>query len=165
MNNDVATSNVTPIAKSSHPISLHEMMRLMDILRENKKANSERVPDEIWDKIFLLLKTIPESRVVSALGISSVRLQAQREKRQPLEERAPAEIINREEYPPKNPAAIDFCEEKPTFPLEHKPAKAFSTNTCVVELYRRDGMLMKIHICTDKFEDLLKAFFDGDTAC
>ncbi len=165
MNDNISSSNVTPISKPISSMELHEVMKLMDTWRANKKSNSERVPDEIWDKIFLLLKTVPESRVVSALGISSVRLQAQRDKRQPLEEHAPVDAINREEYPPKNPAAIDFCEAKPTFPLEYKPAKAFVTNTCVVELFRRDGMLMKIHICTDKFEDLLKAFFDGDTTC
>ena len=38
-------------------------------------------------------------------------------------------------------------------------AEAFTTTTSVVELYRPDGMLMKIHFTTDRFEELLRAFF------
>ena len=58
---------------------------------------------------------------------------------------------------------IDFCEaqEPASFPLAYKPAEAFATNTSIVELRRPDGMLMKIHICTDRFEELLRAFFKG----
>lgn len=58
---------------------------------------------------------------------------------------------------------MDFCQvqEKPSYPLAYKPAEAFATNTCVVELYRPDGMLMKIHICTDRFDELLNAFYKG----
>lgn len=65
--------------------------------------------------------------------------------------------------PSTNKESIDFCEvqEKMTYPLAYKPAEAFATNTCVVELYRPDGMLMKIHICTDRFEELLHAFYKG----
>ena len=43
---------------------------------------------------------------------------------------------------------LEFCEttqDKPSIPIAYKPAKAFATNTCIVELYRPDGMLMKIH--------------------
>lgn len=51
--------------------------------------------------------------------------------------------------------------QKPTTPLVYKPAEAFSTATSVVEIRRPDGMLMSIHICTDRFEELLRAFFKG----
>jgi len=51
--------------------------------------------------------------------------------------------------------------QKPTAPLVYKPAEAFSTATSVVEIRRPDGMLMSIHICTDRFEELLRAFFKG----
>lgn len=59
---------------------------------------------------------------------------------------------------------VEFCEVKqaPAYPLVGKPAKAFSTETCVVELYRPDGMLMKIHMCTDRFDELLTAFANGN---
>jgi hypothetical protein len=56
--------------------------------------------------------------------------------------------------------ALDFCEVTQNA-LAYKPAEAFTTTTSVVELYRPDGMLMKIHICTDRFEELLRAFFKG----
>lgn len=51
--------------------------------------------------------------------------------------------------------------KNPTTPLVYKPAEAFSTATSVVEIRRPDGMLMSIHICTDRFEELLRAFFKG----
>lgn len=59
---------------------------------------------------------------------------------------------------------VEFCEVKaaPAYPLAGKPSKAFSTETCVVELYRPDGMLMKIHMCTDRFDELLTAFANGN---
>ena len=44
-------------------------------------------------------------------------------------------------------------------PLDYKPAEAFTTTTSVVELYRPDGMMMKIHFTTDRFAELLRAFF------
>jgi len=50
-------------------------------------------------------------------------------------------------------------KQKDKTPLVYKPAKAFSTATSVVEIRRPDGMLMSIHICTDRFEELLRAFF------
>ena len=51
-----------------------------------------------------------------------------------------------------------------TTPLNYKAAKAFSTQTAVVEIKRPDGMLMSISICTERFEELLSAFFKGCTA-
>ena len=51
--------------------------------------------------------------------------------------------------------------QQPKMPLIYKPAEAFSTATSVVEIRRPDGMLMSIHICTDRFEELLRAFFKG----
>lgn len=55
------------------------------------------------------------------------------------------------------------AKEQPeaTTPLNYKAAKAFSTKTAVVEIKRPDGMLMAISICTDRFEELLSAFFKG----
>lgn len=51
-----------------------------------------------------------------------------------------------------------------TTPLNYKAAKAFSTKSAVVEIKRPDGMLMSISICTDRFEELLSAFFKGCSA-
>lgn len=53
------------------------------------------------------------------------------------------------------------AQEELSYPLASKPAEAFATNTSIVELYRPDGMLMKIHICTVRFDELLRAFFKG----
>jgi hypothetical protein len=100
-----------------------------------------------------LLTSFSESEICRATGIQSGML------RRKLMERAsgclndkPIELA---------PQKLDFCEAKPAIPLAYKPAKAFDTTTSIVELYRPDGMLMKIHICTDRFEELLRAFFNG----
>jgi hypothetical protein len=109
-------------------------------------------------KIFGLLGKHTETEILSVLRLTPTQL-----------ERGSALIEETERLnqggvlPSSNKAPIDFCEvqEKVSYPLAYKPAEAFVTNTCVVELYRPDGMLMKIHICTDRFEELLRAFFKG----
>jgi hypothetical protein len=164
MNTDNITSlkGNNNIASQAQSITLHSVLGIIENWRANKKTRGDKIPSEVWDGIFVLLKTIPESRVLVALQITREQLNSERKERNSL---VKSKIKNPKpnEMHENNTPPIEFCEVKPTFPLEYKPAKAFATNTCVVELYRPDGMLMKIHICTDSFEDLLQAFFNGDT--
>lgn len=164
----MSTDNITSIKNSnigrqSQPITFNSVFNMIETWRANKKTRGDKIPSEIWDGIFVVLETIPELRVLSALGITKDQLNSEQKERNKLitskiEKSQPNKIHD-------DTPSIEFCEVKPTFPLESKPAKAFATNTCVVELYRADGMLMKIHICTESFEDLLHAFFNGSTTC
>jgi hypothetical protein len=155
--------NVTPlktntIKRQREPNSLEHVIALMQAWRRDKKNRTEKIPDEVWDQIFILLQTIPESKVLTALGMKANQLINKREERQ---FDAHGHQKNSEQTPQDQNETVEFCEAKSTFPLEYKPAQAFTTTTSVVELYRPDGMLMKIHICTDRFEELLRAFFKG----
>jgi hypothetical protein len=145
--------NVTSI--KSKVVSLENVKEILDNWRSSKKRANEGIPVFIWKQIFALLGKHTETEVRSVLHLTRTQL-----------ERGSA-LIDKEEQVNHSdsmlPNALDFCEvqEKASYPLTYKPAEAFATNTCVVELYRPDGMLMKIHICTERFEELLRAFYKG----
>jgi hypothetical protein len=148
--------NVTPI--KSQELSLERVKEALNSWRSSKKRSNEKIPVSLWQQIFGLLGNHTETEIRSVLHLTPIQL----ERGSALLDEA--ERLNKESMlPSSNKDAIDFCEvqEKASYPLAYKPAEAFATNTCVVELYRPDGMLMKIHICTDRFDELLRAFFKG----
>jgi len=148
--------NVTPI--NSQELTLERVKEALNSWRSSKKRSNEGIPVFLWQKIFGLLGKHTETEIRSALHLTPTQL----ERGNALVEEA-EQLEQKSKLPNSNKADIDFCEvqEKPSYPLAYKPAQAFTTNTCVVELYRPDGMLMKIHICTDRFDELLHAFYKG----
>jgi hypothetical protein len=145
--------NVTSI--KSKVLSLESVKETLNNWRSSKKRANEGIPVSLWKQIFALLGKHTETEIRSVLHLTSTQL----ERGSALIEKA--EQTNQSEG--MLPASLEFCEvqDKASYPLAYKPAEAFATNTCVVELYRPDGMLMKIHICTDRFEELLHAFSKG----
>jgi hypothetical protein len=135
---------------------------MLAVWRKSKKNRSEKIPERIWDQVISLLKTSPgaESKILAACGLTHPQLETEKQRRQSV-------VSAVDDSSSLSTGTIDFCEAQrkpastPVTPLAHKPAMAFTTNTSVVEVYRPDGMLMKIHICTDRFEELLSAFFKG----
>lgn len=154
----MVASNITPISsklRQPQSITLDEVIVALQNWRKNKINSSERIPTKIWDQIFILLNTISESKIRKAAGISSAQFRKAKEEYQ-----VRTQSIDNQSSPTKTQEQIDFCEvQTPDSPLVYKPAEAFTTTTSVVELYRPDGMLMKIHFTTDRFEELLRAFF------
>ncbi len=152
------TNNITPISskpRQSQSITLDGVVAALQNWRKNKINLNERIPIAIWDQIFILLNTVSESKIRRAAGISSSQFRQAHE-----EHKRRMQSTNMQSSPSKTPEQIDFCEvTPPDSPLAYKPAEAFTTTTSVVELYRPDGMLMKIHFTTDRFEELLRAFF------
>ena len=156
-------NNVTSIKyqtlQPTDSITLESVQDAMTIWRKNKKTRGEKIPEHMWDMVICLLKTNPgpESKTLAALGILRPQLEAEKQRRQSITSQADNQSASLEE--------LDFCEVKkvqePGYPLAYKPAEAFTTTTSVVELYRKDGALMKIHICTERFDELLRAFFNG----
>jgi hypothetical protein len=181
--------SITPIKPSTGaiPVTLNEVRDRLNDWRSSKKKQNEKIPQVLWEQIFMLFSRYPKSKVRSALSLTSTQI---------------ARALALDPNPIKTAKPIDFCQvrqdanqtvvtplfdvkaesklsedewfakeiqeekldqatknQKPTTPLAYKPAEAFSTATSVVELRRPDGMLMKIHICTDRFEELLRAFF------
>jgi len=156
-------TSIKPQASHNTPIRLADVKAALDSWRINKKTRAEKVPDKIWDQVFLLFQTETgaESKTLAALNLTRNQYENEKKSRQST----PAAIKDKKL---DTEGSITFCEaqqtsHEPAFPLVGKPAKAFSTATCVVELYRPDGMLMKIHICTDRFDELLRAFYNGNT--
>lgn len=146
-------NNVTSI--NSKVLSLEAVKETLNNWRASKKRANEGIPVSLWKQIFALLGKHTEGEIRSVLNLTPTQL-----------ERGSALIEKAEQANQGDgalPTALEFCEvqDKASYPLAYKPAEAFATNTSVVELYRPDGMLMKIHICTDRFEELLRAFFKG----
>lgn len=145
--------NVTSI--KSKVLSLESVKETLNNWRSSKKRVNEGIPVSLWKQIFALLGKHTETEIRSVLHLTPTQL-----------ERGSALIEKAEQTNQSDgglSASLEFCEvqDKASYPLAYKPAEAFATNTCVVELYRPDGMLMKIHICTDRFEELLHAFYKG----
>lgn len=148
--------NVTPI--KSKELTLEKVKEALTNWRSSKKRVNEGIPVALWQQIFELLGKHTETEIRSVLHLTPTQL----ERGSLLIEET--ERLNQESrLPSTDKASIDFCEvqEKFSYPLAYKPAEAFSTATSVVEIRRPDGMLMSIHICTDRFEELLRAFFKG----
>lgn len=157
-------NNVTPIhsqsLKPTGDITLENVQTALNIWRQNKTTRGEKIPTYLWDQIIHLLNKNPKfmSKTLAALGIGRSQLEAEKQRRQSI-----APPVNTQ--PSSTIEELDFCgvnqKPEPTYPLAYKPAETFSTTTSVVELYRKDGALMKIHICTERFDELLRAFFNG----
>jgi len=150
----MAQDNVTPIKPSS--VTIDSVKKTLTAWRLMKKKQNEKIPDDLWEQIALLLNVHSEREVRAALNLTSIQMERGKQLAQThngLKERSASNPIE----------PIDFCEvqEQNSYPLAYKPAEAFATNTSIVELRRPDGMLMKIHICTDRFDELLRAFFKG----
>ena len=148
--------NVTPI--KSKELTLERVKEALNNWRSSKKRANEGIPVALWQQIFELLGKHTETEIRSVLHLTPIQL----ERGSLLIEET--ERLNQESrLPSTNKESLDFCEvqEKSSYPLAYKPAEAFSTATSVVEIRRPDGMLMSIHICTDRFEELLRAFFKG----
>lgn len=155
--------NITPInfqsSQSPGSVTLASVQEMLNAWRRTRKKSNEKVPAHLWDQVFTLLKTEPgpDSKILAALCLGRPQLEAEKKRRQPLTSPADKKSASIEE--------LDFCQvttvKEASYPLAYKPAEAFTTTTSVVELYRKDGALMKIHICTERFDELLRAFFNG----
>ena len=112
------------------------------------------MPEEIWEKIFMLTKEFPSSILRATLGVTSAQFQRKLDeysiKLSGQQKAAPLADLSFYEIPkPKISSA----------PL-YQPAKALATNTLIVEFCRADGRMMKIHTTTDSFAELMRAFFE-----
>ena len=149
-------NNVTPITPNKNRVTLSSVLEALSSWRRNK--NGRTIPSAIWEQIFTLVDEGLMSRayILREAGTKQFRrAEAERSKAtQPDNDTvAYTDAADEEDN-------VNFCEVAQDA-LAYKRAEAFTTTTSVVELYRPDGMLMKIHICTERFEELLRAFFKG----
>lgn len=146
--------NVAPIKSSS--VTIDSVKKALNSWRLTKENRNAKIPEDLWEQIAVLLTLHSEREVRSALILTPIQMERAKQS-------ASVQHGLKETNVSRPMEPIDFCEaqEPASFPLAYKPAEAFATNTSIVELRRPDGMLMKIHICTDRFEELLRAFFKG----
>ena len=154
-------SNITTIYTAASPqqsVTLESLLQSLEEWRKHKEPG-EKVPTKIWDQVFILIEQMPHSKVLNKAGISTSQFRKAQELRrsQIQAEGTQKNIASTAKSQNQN---VDFCTVAQDS-LDYKPAKAFTTTTSVVELYRADGALMKIHMCTDRFAELLQAFFKG----
>lgn len=156
----MSKDNVTPISKSQSAVTLASVSVAINAWRETRTKSNEKMPGYLWDQVFILIKAEPDriSKILAALRLTRPQMEGEKERRQSAAPKAEEKLVAPVED-------LDFCEVKtikePDYPLAYRPAEAFTTTTSVVELYRKDGALMKIHICTERFDELLRAFFNG----
>lgn len=156
----MSKDNVTPIKKPQSDLTLASVRTAIHHWRETKSRSNEKMPAYLWDQVFDLIKTEPHSdaKILAALNLNRPQLEAEKQRRQ-----SDSSLVEKNISRPSE--ELDFCEVNttpdPAYPLAYKPAEVFTTTTSVVELYRQDGALMKIHICTERFDELLRAFFNG----
>ena len=146
--------NVAPIKSSS--VTIDSVKKALNSWRLTKENRNAKIPEDLWEQIAVLLTLHSEREVRSALILTPIQMERAKQS-------ASVQHGLKETNVSRPMEPIDFCEaqEPASFPLAYKPAEAFATNTSIVELRRPEGMLMKIHICTDRFEELLRAFFKG----
>lgn len=155
----MSQDNVTQITKHHTPLNLASVRAAINSWRETRARSNEKMPEYLWDRILHLLTIEPgvDSKILAALSLTRPQLEAERQRR--------SLMSSSEQDSSSQVDSLDFCEvnkaQEPAYPLAYKPAETFTTTTSVVELYRKDGALMKIHICTERFDELLRAFFNG----
>src|SRR5437868_219652 len=128
--NNSTIANVTTASAKSPAVTLEDIVEALQEWRKNKTALSERIPNPIWDQVFLLCKTTSESKVRAAMGVSTKQFhQAKQKHTQRMQ------VADSQPEPTEDSEQIDFCEAmKPGVPLAYKPAQAFTTTTSIVEL-------------------------------
>ena len=149
-------SNVTPISTHHQSITLDAVLLAMQEWRNDKGHRpTSAIPTALWQKIFLLAKNHPPSKIRQILGLTK----AQYDKKF-------AELFPTLQQPeaPKS-ESIDFCEVNPAA-AKHKPYSEevpsyIQVNTVIIELYRADGTLMKIHATSQSLKEIVNAFYTG----
>ena len=126
------------------------------------KGEQKTIPDHLWQQIFELSKTYSISRLCQTFGINYGQYQNYIRKMEQIKKDALSEqpdvTVNFSSTVNEQPKAdVQFCQVKKKQAQEKPPL--LMTDTMVVELYREDGVLMKIHTTTDRFHELFYAFF------
>jgi hypothetical protein len=100
-------NNITPISPQpdqSSLITLDGVVEALENWRKNKTHVYERIPVTIWEQIFVLLDSIPESKIRRAAGLSGSQF------RQVLDDHnRKKNVTDTQSKPKKNQEQVDFC--------------------------------------------------------
>jgi len=137
-------------------LSIESVLSDMDQWRQNKSHFKEPIPDQLWQKIFTLAQQHGEKRIRSVFGLSTERYQKKYQALHPEQSTTPKST------PQKNTpnTGVEFCEVKTKHPI-FEPLQ-IPSNTVIAEFRRADGHVMKIHCLSDRFQDIINAFLQGE---
>lgn len=127
-----------PIQAGKRSITIDDVVFDLKAWREKKTNNFDKIPDEIWNKILLLLQNYPRARVFRACGITSSQLDKK----------------TRE-------CSLDEVRDNQGYSnlLVSLPHDDQSSQTVAAEFHRNDGAIMKLHVKNTELLNLLNAFF------
>jgi len=152
-------TNVTHLDTSNlknAAITLDSVMSEMEDWRSNKTNRGNRIPDELWRKIIYLAEKHSLSKIRALFGVSKDQYDTK------YNELGSMNAVTKETASPE----VEFREVKtkrdphPAATERYHMPDLPATNTVVVELFRGDGKLMKIHMTTHRFKELLQAFYE-----
>jgi len=134
-------------------ISLDSAINAMKQWREEKKAGKSRViPDTLWLKIFKLAQSY-DPKVLRGLLVIS-KEQYDNKYRQLIE----GDNHKSEEQAAPSADTSAFCEVKMASPYEPSSLPKPPTDLVVVEIYRPDKSLLKIHTTAEKLDKVVQSF-------
>lgn len=148
-------TNVMPALGTNSTITLDTVLLELETWRSKKTSIGGKMPAELWRKIIFLGEKHGATKVRSLFGLSKAQYEG---KLNELNDNT-----GNRDLPPN----IDFEEIKPQRSPHPAATERYhmpdlpATNTVVVELFRADGKLMKIHSTTHRLKELLDAFYGG----
>lgn len=136
-------------------ITLDKVVAEMNTWRITRATSRKKIPDLIWNMVFILRETIPQARILSACRIKLAQLKMEEKKRQ-----TPTENT---QY------ASSKLNESGTANIKTLPraslANQLDAQPLVIDFYRKDGSLLaKAHasnIHMPELASLLNAFLQA----
>lgn len=159
----MTTTTVTDIQSKREELSLDAVLKDFEHWRATKPNSSVPIPEELWKKIFRLSEQHSPATLRRLLGITSRQYN---QKHNQL-----CADLNKPTLEAAQIPTVELCEVKvvsketpKVVPKPaYKPLDVPATTTIIAEFCRPDGQIMKIHTTTNRFEELLQAFFKGNT--
>lgn len=158
-------ANLDGKAEADAKLSIDETFEELQQWRQHRSVHRQsRFPDELWRKILALGKRHGHRKVCQIFGLSARQYHDKEAEYLGLSSTStvPPTPVSSAQAPTPS---FQWCEAKPApSALEEDDESGpvpLMTHTVVVEFRRADGQLMKIHTTTDRFHELLAAFFQG----
>ena len=143
---------------SEIPLSIDGTLQKLTEWRQTKATHKEScIPESIWQEIIALEQLLSVSALTNMFGITRQQFLGWKEKLSTSKSQT-----NHQETSSTN--ITQFCEAKPkplTKPMQIEKSYTPATTTVIVEFYRADGQMMKIHTCSDQFKNFINDFLNG----
>jgi len=167
---DTTSSNSSAESAQKKSLSIDDVLQQLNQWRRQKAHPSEPIPDRLWRLIFELATHYGASQIRRLCAISNKQYKSKYQAFYPEANSASATTAKHtlkkapttgQSSSQKPPADDPFCEvniktKQPVFEALHIP-----TNTVIAEFVRPDGYVMKIHCLSERFLELINAFYQG----